>query len=43
MERDPLHTTEFLAPRLIGLPIAPDLTEANIGRVIKAVKKGIKP
>jgi dTDP-4-amino-4,6-dideoxygalactose transaminase len=42
VERDCLHMTESLAPRLIGLPIAPDLTEANIGRVINAVKKGIK-
>jgi dTDP-4-amino-4,6-dideoxygalactose transaminase len=42
-ERDCLHMTDSLAPRLIGLPIAPDLTEANIARVMKAVKKGIKP
>ncbi len=39
--RDTLGVTEDLAPRLIGLPMAPDLTEQEIARVAAAVFEGI--
>lgn len=35
--RDPLDVTGNIAPRLVGLPIAPDLTEAGITRVVSAL------
>jgi dTDP-4-amino-4,6-dideoxygalactose transaminase len=35
--RDPLPVVEDLAPRLIGLPVAHDLADASIERVIAAV------
>jgi dTDP-4-amino-4,6-dideoxygalactose transaminase len=34
---DPLPSVEALAPRLIGLPVAPDLPEETIGRIIEAI------
>lgn len=34
---DPLPVTEFLAPRLLGLPMAPDLDDAQVARVIAAL------
>ena len=34
VERDSLPTVEALAPRLIGLPVAPDLPESTIERVV---------
>ena len=39
--RGSLEVTESLAPRVLGLPVAPDLTEETIGRVIAAVAEGI--
>ena len=38
--RDELSTTEDLAPRLIGLPLAPDLADDTIARVVKALGSG---
>jgi dTDP-4-amino-4,6-dideoxygalactose transaminase len=38
--RDPLPGVESLAPRLIGLPIAPDLTSSEIDRIVAAVARG---
>jgi dTDP-4-amino-4,6-dideoxygalactose transaminase len=39
--RDKLPITEALAPRLIGLPMAPDLSETDINRVVMAVVDGV--
>ncbi len=39
--RDPLAITESLARCLLGLPVAPDLTERTIERVAMALKSGI--
>lgn len=38
--RDDLSTTEDLAPRLIGLPLAPDLADETIARVARALGSG---
>jgi dTDP-4-amino-4,6-dideoxygalactose transaminase len=35
--RDPLPAVEALAPRLIGLPVAPDLPDATIDRIVAAL------
>jgi dTDP-4-amino-4,6-dideoxygalactose transaminase len=37
LPRDRLDVTEAIAPRLLGLPIAPDLSEASVDRVVKAL------
>jgi dTDP-4-amino-4,6-dideoxygalactose transaminase len=34
LPRDPLRVTDELAPRLLGLPMALDLSEAAVGRVV---------
>jgi dTDP-4-amino-4,6-dideoxygalactose transaminase len=39
--RDALPVTESLAPRLIGLPMALDLRESDITRVLRAVADGL--
>jgi dTDP-4-amino-4,6-dideoxygalactose transaminase/SAM-dependent methyltransferase len=39
--RDPLPVTEALAPCLLGLPMAADLGDADIGRVLRAVAAGL--
>ena len=39
--RESLEITQILAPRVLGLPVAPDLTEETIGRVVAAVAEGI--
>jgi dTDP-4-amino-4,6-dideoxygalactose transaminase len=39
--RDELPNTESLAPRLIGLPVAPDLDEEDIRRIVAAIAKGV--
>ena len=39
--RGSLEVTEILAPCVLGLPVAPDLTKDTIGRVVAAVKEGI--
>jgi dTDP-4-amino-4,6-dideoxygalactose transaminase len=39
-QRDPLPGVEGLAPRLIGLPTAPDLTPGEIERIVAAVAGG---
>jgi dTDP-4-amino-4,6-dideoxygalactose transaminase len=39
--RDELPNTESLAPRLIGLPVASDLDEADIRRVVAAIADGL--
>jgi dTDP-4-amino-4,6-dideoxygalactose transaminase len=36
-----LNATEELAPRLLGLPVAPDLSEAAITRVVAALADGL--
>ncbi len=38
--RDPLPRVEALAPRLIGLPTAPDLAPDDIARIVAAVARG---
>lgn len=38
---DPLDVTEALAPRVIGLPVSHDLTEADIQRVVTAIRDGL--
>ena len=40
--RDALGVTENLAPRLLGLPMAPDLGEREIGRVAVAIAEGLR-
>jgi dTDP-4-amino-4,6-dideoxygalactose transaminase/SAM-dependent methyltransferase len=39
--RGSLEVTENLAPRVLGLPVAPDLTKDTIERVVATVKEGI--
>ena len=39
--RDPLPRTDALAPRLIGLPMAVDLRDADIARVLRAAAAGL--
>jgi dTDP-4-amino-4,6-dideoxygalactose transaminase len=39
---DPLPGVEALAPRLIGLPVAPDLTPAGIARIVAAIANATK-
>ncbi len=41
--RDALPVTEALAPCLIGLPMAVDLREGDIARVLRAVADGLAP
>ena len=41
LARDSLETTEALSPRLIGLPVAPDLTASDIRRVVNAIREGL--
>jgi dTDP-4-amino-4,6-dideoxygalactose transaminase len=40
--RDPLPVTEALAPCLLGLPMAADLGDGDIGRVLRAVALGLE-
>ena len=40
VQRGSLDVSESLAPRMIGLPVATDLTEDSIGRVVAAVVAG---
>jgi dTDP-4-amino-4,6-dideoxygalactose transaminase len=40
--RDPLPGVESLAPRLIGLPVAPDLPPAAIARIVAAIATAAK-
>lgn len=40
---DPLPVTHALAPRLLGLPMAPDLCESSIHRVVQALAEGLSP
>jgi dTDP-4-amino-4,6-dideoxygalactose transaminase len=37
LAHDDLDVTEMLAPRPLGLPVAPDLSEASIRRIVKAL------
>lgn len=39
---DPLAGVEALAPRLIGLPVAPDLTPASITRIVTMIANAAK-
>ena len=39
---DPLPGVEALAPRLIGLPVAPDLTPAGIARIVATIANAAK-
>ena len=39
---DPLPVTALLAPRLVGLPMAPDLDETRIARVIAALAEAVR-
>ena len=40
LPRESLAVTEKLAPRLLGLPVAPDLSEADLDRVVAGVRDG---
>jgi dTDP-4-amino-4,6-dideoxygalactose transaminase len=39
--RERLDTTDDLAPRLIGLPVAPDLSPMEVARVAEAARAGV--
>jgi dTDP-4-amino-4,6-dideoxygalactose transaminase len=39
--REELPVTKDIAPRLLGLPMAPDLAAASIGRIVDAVASGV--
>ena len=39
---DRLRATEQLMPRLLGLPMAPDLTDDEIARVVSCVAAGVR-
>jgi dTDP-4-amino-4,6-dideoxygalactose transaminase len=39
-QRGDLSVTEGIAPCLLGLPMAPDMTEATIARVVRALASG---
>jgi dTDP-4-amino-4,6-dideoxygalactose transaminase len=39
LPRDRLESTDDILPRLIGLPVAPDLTEPEVQRVVAAVRE----
>jgi dTDP-4-amino-4,6-dideoxygalactose transaminase len=41
LARDSLEVTERLAPLLLGLPVAPDLNDAAIARVVSALSDGL--
>lgn len=41
--RADLTVTESIAPRLLGLPMAPDMTEASIARVVHALASSVEP
>lgn len=41
LPRDDLGITDSLAPRVLGLPMATDLTEAQIARVVSALAEGV--
>jgi dTDP-4-amino-4,6-dideoxygalactose transaminase len=38
LSRDQLDVTHYVLPQLIGLPVAPDLAEVEINRVVEALK-----
>jgi len=40
LPRESLEVTESLAPRILGLPVAPDLNEATIARIVASVAEG---
>jgi dTDP-4-amino-4,6-dideoxygalactose transaminase len=42
VSRDALDVTDRLAPLLIGLPVAPDLAESDVARVVDAVHRGVR-
>ncbi len=42
VHRGPLPVTEDLAPRLIGLPVAVDLSAAELGGVVAAIERAAK-
>jgi dTDP-4-amino-4,6-dideoxygalactose transaminase len=42
VSRDALDVTDRLAPLLIGLPVAPDLAERDVARVVDAVHRGVR-
>lgn len=41
LPREGLDVTEHLATRLLGIPVAPDLPEAKIARVVDAIVRGL--
>jgi len=41
VSRDALDVTDRLAPLLIGLPVAPDLAERDVARVVDSVALGV--
>ena len=43
LEREPLVNTDKIAPCLVGIPGAPDLTEAVADRVVQGLIEGLRP
>ena len=41
LSRDNLDVTERLAPVLIGVPVAVDLSDGDIDRVVLALERGV--
>lgn len=41
VSRDGLQVTDRIAPLLIGLPVAPDLSAGDVARVVAALERGI--
>jgi dTDP-4-amino-4,6-dideoxygalactose transaminase len=42
VSRDSLEVTDRVAPLLIGLPVAPDLTAGDVARVVNALALGVR-
>lgn len=42
LPRDDLPVTDRLAPGLLGLPLAPDLAESTVSRIVAALSEGVR-
>jgi dTDP-4-amino-4,6-dideoxygalactose transaminase len=43
LQREHLEVTDALAPCVLALPLAPDLTGADVARVVEALARGVGP
>jgi dTDP-4-amino-4,6-dideoxygalactose transaminase len=43
LPQDPLPVTERLAPAVLGLPVAPDMTSHDVARVVAAIVQALTP